>query len=328
MKRRAPYLSRELRIKLYEDVISQRQQGLSYNNIIDFIREKHGVTLRKSHISNWVNGLHSPYVDAGIKEQAKIIGLSIRINNPYHATTITSLAQLKPCKELAYIIGAVSGDGAAIELRKPNNGYHDKVIALMVHDRDFAEEFARCLETVLNRKPPKISFRPDSLRFCVKVRSAALYYLLKKPLDIEKIKHFIEYSDECKAAFLRGLFDSEGSVSRQGVIRLYNSDLTMLGYVKSLLHSLGMQPREPRLHTRAGTFFRSPANGKMYQRRKNVYELYLSTKHSLAFYRRVGFTISRKQQTLENYLIRRRLLLPSSQTLPSFLSLIINEPVR
>ncbi|MEM0482408.1 MAG: hypothetical protein QXM16_05940 [Nitrososphaerota archaeon] len=66
-----------MRLEFLED------QGLSYDRIIGSVRERYGVVLQKSHISGWVRGIHSPY------------------NGAY----IPSIKFLKPCRELAYIIG-------------------------------------------------------------------------------------------------------------------------------------------------------------------------------------------------------------------------------
>ncbi|MEM1951927.1 MAG: LAGLIDADG family homing endonuclease [Candidatus Caldarchaeum sp.] len=57
---------------------------------------------------------------------------------------------------------------------------------------------------------------------------------MKKPLDIERIKRFIEHSIECRSAFLRGFFDSEGRIDKTGKILVYNTDLKLLRYVKLL----------------------------------------------------------------------------------------------
>ncbi len=49
--------------------------------------------------------------------------------------------------------------------------------------------------------------------------SKTLCELLKKPLDIEKLRYYIEYSVETMTSFLRAFFDSEGSVEKNGKIR-------------------------------------------------------------------------------------------------------------
>ena len=53
-----PTVERE---KLYRLVLQLRKEGLSYNKIIRKVQADHGVTLRKSHISGWINGKHNPF---------------------------------------------------------------------------------------------------------------------------------------------------------------------------------------------------------------------------------------------------------------------------
>ncbi|MEM0350135.1 MAG: hypothetical protein QXD24_08185, partial [Candidatus Caldarchaeum sp.] len=65
---------------------------------------------------------------------------------------------------------------------------------------------------VLGREPPKPRINKDG-RWIVGVGSKTLYELLRKPLKLKRLRPFIEYSDECMGAFLRGFFDSEGSIS-------------------------------------------------------------------------------------------------------------------
>lgn len=119
------------RIKLYEEVRILRGQGLSYSRIIGLVRERYSIKLRKSAISEWVRGIHSPY------------------NGSY----IPSIEFLKPSEELAYIIGAVAGDGYVRRRQLPRKSYRDVITGLMVKDREFAEEFSTCIAVVLKREP-------------------------------------------------------------------------------------------------------------------------------------------------------------------------------
>jgi len=155
---------------------------------------------------------------------------------------------------------------------------------------------------VLKRKPPKLGWLKGL--FVVELKCKVLYELLKKPLDIERIKRFIEHSIECRSAFLRGFFDSEGTIDKTGKIRVCNTDITLLGYVKQLMESLGIKTTGPHLLVKRGTAFIDPRNGKKYRTRKDVYVLYIRAESRLVFYQRIGFTIKRKQQRLEDFLIR------------------------
>ena len=80
--------------------------------------------------------------------------------------------------------------------------------------------------------------------------SRVLYNLLKKPLDLEKLRCYIEYNERTIAAFLRGLFDSEGNVNEKGEVRILNTDIILLNYVKELLARLKIEVTGPYLGNR------------------------------------------------------------------------------
>ncbi|MEM1950000.1 MAG: LAGLIDADG family homing endonuclease [Candidatus Caldarchaeum sp.] len=113
----------------------------------------------------------------------------------------------------------------------------------------------------------------------------------------------MEHSGECKSAFLRGFFDSEASIAENGMIKVYNSDLRLLGYVRRLLSSLGIETNGPRLNTKHGTPLKDPRNGRTYYTKKDAYCLYVPSSYRLTFYKHVVFTIRRKQRRLEQYLL-------------------------
>ena len=46
-------------------------------------------------------------------------------------------------------------------------------------------------------------------KYVVEVRSQTLYELLRKPVDLHRLKKYIEHCERCVAAFLRGFADSE-----------------------------------------------------------------------------------------------------------------------
>jgi len=278
----------ELRIKLYNEVRRLRGLGLSYREIANEIERMYGVTLSNSHISYWTRGIHNPY------------------NGGRY---IPSLDFLRPSEELAYVIGAVLGDGCVSNPRK-----NDYIILLQVKDLEFAEEFGRCIGHVLGRNPPKP--RPvKNGTFAVQVCSRTLYELLKKPIDIDRIRQYVEHCIRCICAFLRGFFDSEGTVCGCGKIRVHNTDESLLEYVKELLYRLGIKTTGPTLYSKAGTPIKNHKTGKTYFTRKHRHYLYICTESRLRFYELIGFTIKRKQRRLEEYLIRRGLLKKKEEVL-------------
>jgi len=278
----------ELRIKLFDEVRRLRGLGLSYGEIIDEIERMYGVSLNPSHVSFWVRGIYNPYNERRY---------------------IPTLDHLRPSEELAYVIGAVLGDGCVYRLQK----YHYLVV-LKVKDLEFAEKFAECISKVLGREPPKTIPVKDGT-FAVEVKSKTLYELLKKPIDIDRIRQYVEHCIDCVCSFLRGFFDSEGSIDKDGEIQVYNTDKSLLEYIKELLHRLGIKATGPKLYSKAGTPAKNPKTGKTYFTRKDCYYLYVRADSRMRFYQLIGFTIKRKQQLLEEYLIRRWLLKKKEEVL-------------
>jgi intein-encoded DNA endonuclease-like protein len=126
------------------------------------------------------------------------------------------------------MIDVVLGDGYAYRRGRTIKGYSDVVVGLKARDREFVEEFARCLAKVLGRREIRPRFRDDVGKYVVEVRSRTLYELLKKPVDLDRLKKYIEHCERCVAAFIRGFADSEGSVKKSGYIFILNTDLRLL----------------------------------------------------------------------------------------------------
>jgi intein-encoded DNA endonuclease-like protein len=276
------YLPRELRIKLYNDVVALRRGGLTYKGIIEEIYRSYGVRLSKSHISKWLRGIH----------------------NPYNGRRIPSLELLKPSEELAYVIGVKVGDGYVGKKSRVRKGYNGVRIGLKAKDKEFVEEFARCLAKVLGRRPIRPIYRRSSGRYVVEVGSKTLYELLRKPVDLERLKKYIEHCERCVAAFIRGFADSEGSANQRGYIIIYNTDLRLLTYVKDLLRRLNIESMGPKLNKRRGTVINDPRTGKQYLTNMDCYYIYIRASSNANFYKYIGFTIKRKQQRLEEYIRR------------------------
>ncbi|GBC70912.1 hypothetical protein HRbin02_00685 [Candidatus Calditenuaceae archaeon HR02] len=141
--------------------------------------------------------------------------------------------------------------------------------------------------------------------------------MFKKPVDIDRIRPFVEHCERCISMFLRGFCDSEGCVSEDGTITVYNADYKLLTYVIYLLERIGIETtqREPRINRRVGRLFRDTRSGKLYKSRKNVYYIEIWRGFNKRFYEKVGFTIERKRIRLEEYLRRRGLIPTTSPSL-------------
>jgi intein-encoded DNA endonuclease-like protein len=227
------------------------------------------------------------------------------LHNPYNGRYIPSIEFLEPSEELAYVIGVKLGDGYTRRNRRAVKGYNTVRIGLEVKDREFAEEFGRCLVKVLERRPIKPRYRNDTGKYVVESRSQTLYELLKRPVDLDGLEKYIEHCEKCTAAFLRGFSDSEGCVNKNGYITISNTDYELLEYVKDLLQRLGIETTGPRpTRSRQGTVARFH-NGS-YKRRKDGYYIYIRADSNINFYKNIGFTIKRKQRRLGNYVKKHR----------------------
>lgn len=267
MSRRTPPLALVQRLRLYNHVIQLREQGLSYNQIIEQIRRLNGVRLHIFQVYRWTHGLHTPLGNVN-----------------------TFFAKSSPT--LAYIIGVKAGDGY---IYKSDYNY---MFELRVVDYEFAAETGRKLAKLLSRKKPYQPWwdRNNSRRWCVWCCSVLLHHFLQRPPV--KLKAYVEHCKDCVAAFLRAFFDSEGSITGRTLI-VYNTNKEVLLYVELLLRRyFSIETTGPHKAQKVGQSFRSPTNGKIYQTKKACYRLYIRVESLALFHRYIGFTIRRKQQRL------------------------------
>jgi len=263
---RRPYSPLELRLQLYNEVHGLRGEGLSYTRIIEAIERRHGVTLSRSHISQWLRGIHRP-------------GGSC---NHFDA---------KPSPALSYIVGTVLSDG---NLDLHGDHYYD-ILLKEVKDREYAYEFSRCLAEVLGRRKPYAIQRRRE-RWIVEAGSILLYNFLRQPL--RKLMPYIEHCKDCAATFLGAFFDGEGSI-RGRQLTVYNTNKQLLIYIKSLLKKyFDIDATGPHIGMKKGTIMHCPRTKKAYKANKDCYYIYIR-RHSLpTFHKDVGFTIERKQRRL------------------------------
>jgi intein-encoded DNA endonuclease-like protein len=264
----------EIRIKAFHDVRKLRR--LPHTEIRKKIHRKYGIWIDTSTISRWIRG----------------------VCTPYNGRRIPSLEFLKPSEDLANVIGVRLGDGYTYK------AIYGHIIGLKAKDKEFVEDFGRRLGNVLGRKAirPK---KDKAGRYIAEASSKTLYELLKKPVDLKRIRRYVEHCPKCAAAFLRGLFDSEGCVSEKGYIVLHNTNYDLLVYAQKLLWKyFGIEATGPWPSTQKGTPMHDPRTGKQYKTNEDCYYIYIRAKSLPAFHKHIGFTIKRKQNLLEEYLRR------------------------
>ena len=264
-----------IRWDLYDEAIRlASDEGWGYKKVSKNLSYRHKLRVPPSTVHSWLKRRHTPYGSCNILEA-------------------------RPSNKLAYLVGATLGDGS---IYRAKLHYNDE-IKLAVVDRDFAESFAECLFCVFpfhQRFKISATSYDGCGRYIVRVGSSLLADFLSQPLN--QLDRFIRPH---AAAFLRGLFDAEGSVlvspngGRRLSVRLEltNSDTEMLDYAQELLAEL-------RINSRAGQYKRaSPVilsiRGKPVCFSSPTFWLQIAQQLSLhRFAENVGFTIERKQRKL------------------------------
>src|SRR5436309_6218419 len=262
------YLPFEFRVKLYSRVLELAKLSMSYQQIQTEIFDSNHIWLSKGSISEWVRGNHNP---SGGKNKFQAVA----------------------SPELAYVIGVIAGDG-----NLSVHGYNYEML-LSVTDRDFAKEFSRCLAKILGKSNLyKVRWSENRKRWIVQGSSVLLHSFLNG--GWQQLKNHIEHSSQCRFAFLRALFDGEGSITGRN-LTIINTDLSLLFYVKKLLTKSRILTNKPYVMNRAGSILKDPHTGRIYKRRKDCYVMRVSSMGLLRFAREIGFSIERKRRLLPSF---------------------------
>ena len=262
------YLPLDVRVGLHSRVSDLANLSRSYRQIQTEVFDFAQIWLSKGSISAWVRGIHNPS------------GRTNKFNTD-------------ASPELAYVIGAIVGDG-----NLNVDGYNYEML-LSVTDHDFAREFSICLAKILEKPNPyQVRWSEKRKRWIVQGSSILLHRFLNKPW--QHLTNHIEHSSRCRFSFLRALFDSEGSITGRN-LTISNTDLSLLLYVRKLLAKSGISTSIPRVTHRAGSILKDPSTGRTYRRRKDCYVMRVSPIDLLRFARKIGFSIERKKRVLPSF---------------------------
>lgn len=202
---------------------------------------------------------------------------------------ITIIKRPKISQDFAWWLGALKGDGSI--------NYRYKYVRLEVTDKDFRDKWAEVGKKVFGMNP-RLGQNKNKGSFIANFNSKLLVEYLENfgnfgvyKWDVPK--PVLESDFLIKSAFLRGLFDAEGSVKgtpkpREITFVSVNRKATIS--VKKLLNEMGIE-NSMKSEIRK--------NGKVYQKIRiggfdNLRRFNFS----------VSFTISRKSEILRNYLTR------------------------
>jgi len=200
-------------------------------------------------------------------------------------------------KDKAYILGVLCGDGSIYKSNKKKN----YAIALLTIDLDFALRFKKSLEKTYSLKA-KLEIRPPSITkirekaykckkaFRIRLQSKRIYEDISRYDPVGKFKEknwrvpkeiMNSKNEKITGMFLRGFLDSEAT-PREYCIEIASGNKKGLDDIKYLLSKLGVR-----------RFY-------FYQDWKKVWKLIVSGKDNLfIIYKRIGFTIERKQRILK-----------------------------
>lgn len=209
-------------------------------------------------------------------------------------------SKISPAK--AYIIGVLCGDGCLYLGKKVKHGPNsfDPKVKLSSTDLDFVETFCNALfeaykyHASINTGKPTVSHRKNGKTYYCKPIFTSYACTLAIYKDLARYENFRTYTwrvpEEIKnsneniiAMFLRGFFDSEGSVAfnkKAGNLRASTKNKEGMLEISALLHQLGM----------ANT---------VHQTKKGETVVRVLLEFSKIFLLKVGFSIKRKQKILE-----------------------------
>lgn len=195
--------------------------------------------------------------------------------------------------EKGYILGIVGpGDGSIVK---------GKMISLGVTDKDFTIEFANSLKRCYGVRPKIMldSFPRKKQIYKVNTKHQQIVsdILSYHDGDLKKFREGYERippaifsaSSDVKAAYLRGFFDSQGCVKPPWVIEGSKANITVLKEIQILLSNLAIQSR-----------IWKKGKGSWPGSKRESYAVAISRKEARKhFYDKIGFSIGRKQQKLE-----------------------------
>ncbi len=204
---------------------------------------------------------------------------------------------LEPSEELSYLLGVLKGDGCIYKTtNKGNRDKADYLIQLGVKDLDFAIAFNDTLEKIFFRKATIITIKNGSGKlFRVALRVKFFYKWYKN----QKFSELCKIVEEYPSGFIRGFFDSEGSIGiasrhKENLylsIRFANSNIQTLTFIKKLLkNNFNIESTIKKRIVNARTI-----DGRLCNFTKPVYVLGFYRKAYIeTFFNEIGTSIKRK----------------------------------
>jgi len=255
----------------------------------------------RSAIEDWINKGRKPYYFS----EKRILACSSK-ENVERMRTMNKVTQPKAVKisaelrtkrlpkdaevlneDLAYIFGVIYGDRhVSVKQRR---------VILSVTDKDFALKFK---ETIERWSGFKARFFTRLIKLDESIKNRKVQYV--SYIDSKEAANFLKdfdlnlltyAKDEIKCAFVKGFFDSEGTVSKEKTgLSSSNININLIYLIRNLLNSLEIESKINVARTK-------PI--KNYSGNKLIYVLHIYKMESiLKYYFLIGFSIQRKQERL------------------------------
>ncbi len=266
----------ELAREAFPEVLKLAAQGRGPVSIARQLSAVYQLSISPGTVRHWIVGDRKPGIDAGVR----------------------NVFREESSPALSYIIGANKGDGCTLA--------KSDIVKLEVTDVDFAQAFNVNMATLFSRsKSNKIFVRRRAGRlpmYIVKYACRQLVQFLRQPL-----KKLFELALAFPCEFLRGFFDAEGHVDVSAEHEFHlrvgaeNSNKDLLSRVERVL--MGVFGTTPRINQKRKAGTNMIIRGEKFTKRKTSFSLLMSrTKDVESFAARVGFSISRKQEKLDDAL--------------------------
>src|SRR5271157_2098874 len=147
------------------------------------------------------------------------------------------MCRFQSSDELAYILGVMKGDGSAYAIQE------QKIIQLEAKERAFVESFNNELAQLLHSRPMAIEYLPLHHTYRIRKTSKVFFdwYVSRTRSEIEAIA--MNYP----LPFIRGFYESEGSVGRYGkngkcsFLRIMNTDPSLIYLVSAIMNQLSFR---------------------------------------------------------------------------------------
>jgi ribonucleotide reductase alpha subunit len=204
--------------------------------------------------------------------------------------------------EEGWLIGEIVGDGG----HNPNSTYNS-YLRFWSESRSEMSAFAlNCIDKAGLKHRSDLAGNKNSINNTITCQAACLTELASKYLDNRKkvLPHIEKSSSDFCRGFIRGLFDSDGTVGKDlekgAYVRLGQNNLDLLYTVQRMLSRLGILSTVYQFRHEEGDYPMPDGHeGTKIYRRQAMHDLHVSKDNLIKFHEIIGFTEPEKVAALD-----------------------------